>query len=230
MSSPYLSPSFWNNSSYIKTSSLPSGSAYALHPFSSMPHTFPLLSTNLPELLPPLKTLLLKHNTICHIQHTAPAAPVAFSTTVLHPSIPHPSPDSQTAPGSSRGIWCDILGRAAAVPAALCCQRRLACSSTPAASKPMHPTRARCFGKLEKPEARKRDIFQDHEVSSPHPTTPFTREGGLDTSMGFATTSASHEAGPEKLQASQRNHTWAFLTKITRQLLLQNFSFGTANM
>lgn len=50
--------------------------------------------------------------------------------------------------------------------------------------------------------------------------------------MGFATNSASHEAvalDPEQLQASQRNHTWAFLTKITHQLLLQNFSFGTAN-
>lgn len=39
-----------------------------------MPHTFPLLSPNLHELLPPLKTLLLKQNAICHIQHTAPAA------------------------------------------------------------------------------------------------------------------------------------------------------------
>lgn len=126
-------------------------------PFSGMPRTFPLPSTDLHELLPPLKTSPLQQNTIWHIQHTAPAA-LRLSAQLSCTPPSHTPPLTHKVP--QEAPEADVTSLAGQVPAALCCQRWLARSSTPAASKPTHPTRARCFGRLEEPAARKQAFFR----------------------------------------------------------------------
>lgn len=134
-----------------------------------MPRTFPLPSTNLHELPPPLKTLPLKQNAICHIQHTAPAA-LGLSAQLSCTPPSHTPPLTRKLP--QEAPEAEVTPWAGPVPAALSCQRWLAHSSTPAAST---PTRARCFGQLEKPAARKQTFFRTIK-SLPH-TQPLHSQG-----------------------------------------------------
>lgn len=118
-----------------------------IRPFSGMPHTFPLLSTNLHELLPPLQTLLLKQNAISHIQHTAPAG-LRLSAQLSC------SPASQTAPGGSSGI--DLTSLAGQVPAALCWQSGWHTPAHQLQANPRTPHVLAVLGSLRSPQPENR--------------------------------------------------------------------------
>lgn len=102
MSSPYLSPSFFE---IIQITSKAALCLQALpmhtHPFSGMPCTFPLLSTNLQELLPSLKTLPLKENAICTSSPLFLQLSAQLSCT---PPLTHQVP--QEAPEGLLGMMC----------------------------------------------------------------------------------------------------------------------------
>lgn len=150
---------FWNN--LTSTKKAPCLQALPMHvcSFSGVPHTFPHLRINPYGIFPPLKALGLKQKkkklSAMSIQHASCLQPCRFQHTCPapnHHSIFSPGLQTCAAP---RGLT-QLPQQGKCHQPLSHCPRRLAHSSTLAASKPM---RAPCFGELEKPSDRKPASF-----------------------------------------------------------------------